>query len=111
MFVLTEMSLLTAVDWTRNTLVVDRHPVISECIYSRIRTGKRWATVEDYILLYITPGTVFVYCRSKEASEQQELYDQLFLELSSRGVSVLVLEWKPVYKRLKELLKFLEGKI
>jgi len=107
MFVLDEMSLLWCVDWSKNHLIIDRHPLISECVYCKIRTGVPW-DVEKEIHLHIPPSSVFVYCKPPEDvnQDQRKLYDEIF-DRVEQWFPVLRLDWMPLEERTKLTLKFI----
>ena len=70
LFVLDEMSILEKVDWTKNNMVIDRHPVVSESVYGQ----KRSTQVNELKLVsggkrFNSSGVVFFYISDDRAPE------------------------------------------
>jgi hypothetical protein len=72
-FVLDELSLLNTVDWTRNDLIIARHPAISEWVYSRMFKRK---SIIDMDPKYLQKGLFVVYFRRGD-SKQIPYYDEV----------------------------------
>jgi len=77
LFVLNEMSILRCIDWTKNDLVVDRHPIVSEWVYSTLY--ERPSKVPKGDLSLFSEGTCFIFLRRQWKDElknlEQALYD------------------------------------
>jgi len=84
MFVLDELSLLQAIDWSRVDVIIDRHPIISELVYFRYfgrKTKVPDLTTKNFddfiqhpmILFYLDPSSKVLLSRGSERRVGSEI--------------------------------------
>jgi len=121
LFVLDELSILNIIDWQINSLIVDRHPAISEWVYSDLYGRK---SKVPYMRMSLLPEqSIFIFLleevdvlvergrEAEEASQELQHYADLAIMLSShRRVLILPSPHKKTEDALiKECLTFISG--
>lgn len=117
LFVLDELSLLDVMDFHKMDLVIDRHPLISEAVYSMLAGRKSrvvphvtpkalMARIQGPILIVrLKPKAVTLTARGltmKKAQAQLTAYNFIFQAIASKigGVKGRILELEPLYTDL-----------
>jgi len=83
-FVIDEMSILRKINWKKNHLVTDRHPVISEWVYSSFYKRDLYKALEPDLsnvseFLIGSSEVLIVYLVDEKAPEQR-IYDEVMWE-------------------------------
>jgi nicotinamide riboside kinase len=121
LFVLDELSILNIIDWEVNSLIVDRHPAVSEWVYSELYGRKSRV---PYMRISLLPEhSIFIFLleevdvlvergrEAEEASQELQHYADIAIMLSShRRVLILPSPHKKTEDALvKECLTFISG--
>ena len=110
LFVLDELSILNRVDWSKQDLIVDRHPAVSEWVYSLLYDRK--SLVERTVDL-IPNNTCFIFLsrnwRDLEKKEEQSIYDGVMFKVKERApVLVLRTDIQKEQECLEMIVEFLD---
>jgi len=103
LFVLDELSILNAIDFEKVDLIVDRHPAISEWVYSKVRDRESRLPWLD--LSYIHPESIFIYLPKAIVKKKKVTWDQEKEEATYREVMIHVTKQFPVLTILPDLSK------
>jgi nicotinamide riboside kinase len=121
LFVLDELSIINAIDWRVNSLIVDRHPAVSEWIYTDLYGRKSRV---PYMRISLLPEhSIFIFLleevgvlvergrEAEEASHELQHYADIAIMLSPhRRVLILPSPHKKTEDALiKECLTFISG--
>lgn len=89
LFALYETSLLSLIDWSKNDLILDRHPVISEVVYSAVRNLPTPVCELDYFPKDPRHSIIFYIVREDSVQEEKSHYQKLMYHLhKERGYNV-----------------------
>ena len=92
MFVLDELSILNKIDWSKQDMIVDRHPAISEWVYSTLLSRKSLVPKGDLNL--ISDGSCFIYLRRKWEERikklEQSLYDAVMFSVRKKFPTLFI---------------------
>jgi thymidylate kinase len=104
-FVLDEIHFLQVFydETDKRVIIVDRHPVISEFVYSKLKNRRsmiveRFGSISEYVNESKIPLAIIYLRRGSE--REVELYDQAMMELNGIGIPIL---WIGEYFRENEL--------
>jgi len=70
-----EMSILDVIDWSMTTLITDRHPRISEAVYSRL-CRRQSLLGDDFSRLSKYMAIIYIK-RSNDVSAEQKIYEDV----------------------------------